>query len=216
MPTVNKWSNVRVQMQSVLSPRSSIVSISQEDPAEVVVGTPSLTLANGDWVLLSDVEGMSQVDGRVFRCVDVAGANVSLEGEDSSLYDDFTAGYIQKITFGVNLATATGLAAAGGDFDFLDITTIHDNVRKQIPGLPAAASYTFDNLWDVGDAALQAMKYASDNQAQRAVLMSFATGAKVAFNGFIGATLLPVGNAQDIVKTSSVVTMFGRPTIYEA
>jgi hypothetical protein len=36
------------------------------------------------------------------------------------------------------------------------------------------------------------------------------------FNGYVGATLLPAGNAQDKVITQSVVTMFGRPTIYNS
>lgn len=215
MPQVNKWSNVRVQMQSALGVASEPASISKANPGVLVIGSPTIALSNGDWVVLTDVEGMSQVDGRVFRVSGASGANINLEGEDTSLYDDFTEGLVQKITFGTNLATATGLTAAGGDFDFLDVTTIHDNTRKQVPGLPNAASYTFENLWDVGDAALRAMKTASDNQAQRAFLITFATGALVAFNGYVGATLLPIGNALDIVKTSAVVTMFGRPTIYE-
>ena len=114
------------------------------------------------------------------------------------------------------MTTATGLTAAGGDFDFIDVTTIHDNIRKQVPGLASPATYTFENLWNPADPALLAMKLASDNQAQRAVKFTFAAGQLVTFNGYIGATLLPAGNAQYKVVTSAVVTMFGRPTIYSS
>lgn len=213
MPTVSKWSNVQVSMQSALSSAADISSITKASPGVVTQGSPSTSVSNGDYVVLT-VNGMHQIDGRVFRVAGVSGATFQLEDEDTSLYDTFTSGYFKKITFGTTLATATGLTAAGGDFDFLDITTIHDNTRKQIPGLASAASYTFENLWDPADSALQAMKIASDNQAQRAIKFTFASGANVVFNGYVGATLLPVGNAQEVVKTSVVITMFGRPTLY--
>jgi hypothetical protein len=112
------------------------------------------------------------------------------------------------------MTTALGLAASGGDFEFLDITTIHDDIRKQTPGLASPAVYTFDNIWDAADTTLIAMKAASDNQALRAFRFTFANGQKVVFTGYVGTTLLPTGNAQEVVKTPGVVTMFGRPTIY--
>lgn len=217
MPSVAqivKWSNVQVKMQSALGNRSEIGNITKANPGVVTWGSPNLVVANGDWIVLTIEEGMRQLDGRVFRVAASSGNSFSLEGEDTTDYDTFLAGGVQVITYGTSLATATGLQAAGGDFDFLDATTIHDTNRKQVPGLPSAASYTFENLWVPSDAALRAMKVASDNQSMRAFEFIFAGGQKVVFNGYVGATLLPIGNAQDIVKTNSVVTMFGRPTIY--
>ena len=209
-----KWSNVQVKMQSALGTRSEIANITRANPGVVTFGSPTITVNNGDWVLMTVEEGMRQLDGRVFRAASASGSSFAMEGEDTTEYDAFLEGGVQVITYGTSLATATGLTAAGGDFDFLDATTIHDTTRKQIPGLPSAASYTFENLWIPADSALRAMKTASDNQSQRAFEFIFAAGQKVVFNGYVGATLLPVGNAQDIVKTNSVVTMFGRPTIY--
>ena len=52
------------------------------------------------------------------------------------------------------------------------------------------------------------------NQTLLAVRFTFANSQKVLFTGYVGATLLPVGNALDKVTTSVVVTMFGRPTVY--
>ena len=43
---------------------------------------------------------------------------------------------------------------------------------------------------------------------------TFANGQKVAFVGYIGASLLPVGNAQDKVTTTVAVTMFGKPSVF--
>lgn len=211
MPTVSKWANVQVSIQSALGTAKTISGISKASTG--VATSTAHGFANGDYVLLS-VQGMWQVDNRVFRAANVTANTFELEGENTLLYDTFSSGSAQVITFGTTMTTATGLTASGGDFDFIDITTIHDNVKKQIPGLASAATYSFENLWDPSDSALIAMKSASDNQAQRCIRFTFSGSQKVLFNGYIGATLLPAGSAQDKVVTQSVVTMFGRPTIY--
>ena len=211
MATATKWSNVQVAMQSALAAADTISAITKANPG--VVTATAHGLNNGDYVKLT-VQGMYQVDGRVFRVANVAANTFELEGENTTSYDTFTSGTAEAITFGTTLSTALGLSASGGDFDFLDTTTIHDNVKKQIPGIASAAVYTFDNIWDATDAALLAMKSAADNQALRAFRFTFANSQKVLFNGYVGCTLLPTGNAQEVVKTPSVVTMFGRPTIY--
>lgn len=215
MPTVAKWSKVQVSIQSVLAAEKTISAITKADPA--AASAPAHGYSQGDFVLIN-AEGMFQVDSRVFRVLEDGSPpdanSFLLEGEDSTLYDDFTSGGAQKITFGINMTTATGLTASGGDFDFVDITTIHDNIRKQIPGLPNPAVYTFENLWDPTDPALAALKEASDNQAERAIRFTFAGGQIITFNGFVGCTMLPIGNAQDKVTTTCVITMSGKPTIY--
>src|SRR3954462_3336996 len=140
MTTVVKWSNVRVAIQSALASAKTISAITKASPA--IASATAHGYADADFVLLS-VQGMFQVDSRVFR-VDAgvsspADANsFALEGEDTTLYDTFTSGNAEKITFGTNMTTATGLSASGGDFSFIDTTTIHDNVRRQVPGLPNA------------------------------------------------------------------------------
>jgi hypothetical protein len=211
MANVVKWSNVAVGVQSTLGANKTITGITKANPG--VVSSTAHGYVNGDYVLIT-ANGMYQVDGRVFRVAGSVTNAFNLEGEDTTLYDTFTSGVANLITFGTSMTTATGLTAAGGDFDFIDTTTIHENVRKQIPGLASAATYTFENIWDPADAGLLALKLASDNQAQRAIRFTFAGGQKVLFNGYVGATLLPTGNAQDKVSTSVAMTMFGRPTIY--
>jgi hypothetical protein len=213
MANVSKWSKVAVAMQSALAAVKTITAISKATQGMVTyAGVDAVN--DGDYVVLT-VNGMSQVDGRVFR---VASSNASpqtflLESEDTTDYDTFSSGTFQVITFGYTMSTALGLTASGGDFDFLDITTIHDSIRKQVPGLSSPAVYTFDHIWDASDVTLLAMNTASDNQALRAFRFTFANGQKVVFTGYVGSTLLPTGNAQEVVKTPSVVTMFGRPKI---
>lgn len=213
MATVSLWSNVAIAIQSALAAALTITGITKANPGVVTyTGTDPV---NGDYVLLT-VQGMHQLDGRVFRVANVNGAGntFELEGENTTSYDTFTSGTLQIITFGTTLATATTLSASGGDFEFVDTTTIHQAIRTQIPGVAAPAVYSFENIWDVSDAGLVALKQASDLKATRAVRITFSNGQKVLFNGYIGATLLPVGAAQDKVVTPTVITMYGRPTTY--
>lgn len=214
MPNVSLWKSVQVDVESAAAAAVTIVGITKANPA--VVSFNGTLPSNGDYVRIN-ATGMSQVDGRVFRVANGASGSpdtFELEGLDSTDFDTFSAGDFEVLTFGTSMTTATGLQASGGDFDFIDITTIHDNIRKQIPGVASPAVYSFENLWDVTDLALVAFKTAADNQTLSGVRFTFANGQKVVFNGYIGATLLPVGNAQDKVTTSVVITMFGRPTVY--
>jgi hypothetical protein len=211
MTTVVKWSNVQVAIQSALAAADTITAITKASPG--VASSTSHGMTDGMFAKIT-ATGMHQVDQRVFR-IDNAAANAfDLEGENTTAYDTFTAGTAEAITFGITMATAVGLTASGGDFDFIDITTIHDNVRKQVPGIASAASYSFECLWDPADTALLALKAASDNQSQRAIKFLFAGGQIVVFTGYVGCTLLPTGTAQDKVVTSVTLTMHGRPTIY--
>ena len=211
MSTARKWSNVAVAMQSAFGADITITAISKA--AEGVV-TATNTLANGDFVAL-DVQGMFQLNDRVARVKSVSGANFTLEGVDTTLFDTFSSGVANKITFGTSITTATSISSSSGDFDFIDTTTIHVNAKSQMPGLPNPATFSFDNIWDVADAGLLAIKLASDGQAKRAFKFTFGTGGQImAFNGYVGGNLLPAGQAQGLVTTQTVITMNGSPTYY--
>jgi hypothetical protein len=212
MATVRKWANVAVAMQSALAATKTITAITKASPA--VVTSTAHGYANGNYVLLS-IQGMSQLDNKVVRVANQAANTFECEGIDSTLFDTFSSGTAALITFGTTITTATSMAASGGDFDFIDTTTIHSNVKTQIPGLANPLNYTFDNLWDISDTAQIAMKLATDTQAQRCFRFTFGTGGPImAFSGYVGFTGAPTGNAQDKVTAQAVITAFGTPTYY--
>lgn len=206
------WKNVLVTMLSAIAAAKTITSITKASPG--VVSAAAHGYANGDFVELSII-GMRQLDDKVVRVANVTSGTFELEGVDTTLFDTFTSGTAQAVTFGTSVTTATSISASGGEFDFIDSTTIHDNTKKQIPGLPSAISFSMDHIWDAGDVGLLAMKTASDNQAKRAFKFQFGSGGKIlCFSGFVGCTMLPGGQAQSLVSTKSVITMNGTPTYY--
>lgn len=211
MATTRKWSNVAVAMQSAIAADITITNITKASEGVV---TATNTLAAGDYVYLK-IQGMFQLDGRVARIKTVSGTSFTLEGIDTTNFDTFSSGTCAKLTFGTSITTATSLSSSGGDFDFIDTTTIHGNAKTQIPGLPNPSTYTFENIWDVSDAGLIAMKNAADAHAIKAFKFTFGTGGQImVFAGYVGASLLPGGSAHDKVTTSTVITMNGSPSYY--
>ncbi len=211
--TVQVWSNVAVAVESAKSASQTISGITKANPAVATyVGTDP---SNGDYILISAL-GMTQVDGRIFRVANVnAGSNtLELEGCDSTAFDTFTSGGMEIITFGTSLTVATNVSASGGDFQMIDVTTIHDDIQKQIPGNASPVSFSMDCQWQPDDAGLVALKAASDNKDQLGVRITFANGYKYLVTGYIGCTLSPGGSAQQVVTTPVVITAYGRPTTY--
>lgn len=212
MATARKWSNIQIAMQSAVAGALTITAITKASTG--VATSTSHGLTNGTYVVLT-VNGMWQLNDRVVRVANVAANTFELEGIDTTGFDTFTSGSCQAITFGTSVSTATSISSSGGGFDMIDTTTIHGNAKTQIPGLPAASTFSFDNIWDVSDAGLLAMKTASDSQAKRAFRFTFGTGGQImVFNGYVGANLLPGGQAQAMVTTQTTITMNGTPTYY--
>ena len=214
MATPRKWSNVAVAMQSALAAADTITGITKANPA--VVTAAGHGFSDGDYVLIK-AQGMHQINYRVVRVDNKTTDTFECEGVDSTAFDTFTSGTAEAITFGTSITTATSITAGGGDFDFIDTTTIHDNVKTQIPGLANPSTFSMENIWDVSDAGLLAMKTAYEAQAQKCFKFTFGTGGQIAvFVGYVGANLLPGGQAQGLVTTPSVITMYGQPTYYSS
>jgi len=212
MPNISKWTKVAVAIQSALAAADTISAITKANPGVVTTGSAH-GMSNGAYVLL-EVAGMAQVNDRVFRIANVAASTFELEGEDTTSYDTFVSGTAKEITFGTSMATAVTVTASGGEFEYDDTTTIHVNQRSQIPTIASAALMTFDNIWDVADPALIALKAASDASTKRAILLTFANAQKLAFNAYVGATLLPGGTAPGKVTTQVSLSMCARHTVY--
>ena len=216
MATPRKWSNVAIAMQSAAASAITINSISKASPG--VVSYTGTDPANGDIVLLRIV-GMYQLDLKVARVANVSGAGntFELEGINTTSFETFTSGTFEVITLGTSITSATTISGSGGDFGFIDTTTIHNNVRTQIPDLPNALKYDMDHIWDVSDAGLVAMKAAGDAQALKVFRFTFGTGGQIMlFAGYVATSLAPTGQAQQVVKTPSTFTVFGTPTYYSA
>ena len=220
MAKVTKMSNVAISMQSALAAALVVEDITKANPGVVTITGHGLT--NGLFVVLK-VEGMFQLNERIFRVANQSVNSFELEdtlggtGIDTTTYDDFSSGTVEAITFGTSITTATSMDASGGDFDFIDTSTIHSNVKTQIPGAANPITKTFDNLWDVANLGQIAMKTASDAQAQRAFKFTYGVGGPIeVFYGYVGFVGAPAGSAQDKIVSPATITAAGSPSYYSA
>lgn len=208
------WKNVAVSMQSTIASEVTITGITKADPA--VITADSHGYANGDIVYL-EINGMHQMNEKAVRVANATTDTFEAEGVDSTSYETFASGTVQVVTLGTSITSATTISASGGEFDFIDTTTIHQSAKTQIPGLPSAITYQLDNIWDMSDEGQAAMKAASDVQAKRVFRFQFGQGGKmVYFAGYVGFSGLPGGSAQQLVTSSAVITMNSTPTYYES
>lgn len=214
MAKVTLWKGVSVAMQSAISASVAVSAITKASPG-ALTSSAAHGISAGEYFILTEVQGMIQLNNRIFRAATVpSGTSLTIEGEDTTLYDTFVSGKIQKLTFGVNFSTLLDFTVSGGEFPDIDTTTIHDSQATSIPGLPSALVMTSSSIWDVSDTALVAAKKASDVQGLRAFMLTFQNQQKFLVNGYIGATLSPAGSAQEKVTTSIKITANGASTVY--
>lgn len=215
MANAKKWSNVAVAMESARGAAQTITGITKADPGVV---TTSGTLPTAGQIVYLLVDGMTQLNEGAFRVSGPSGSTFKLEdidgGEiDATNFDTFTSGVFHVITLGTSITTAATVSPSGGEFDQIDITTIHDTQRKTMPGLPSAMSYAMEHIWDISNPGLQALNAAYKANLTKVISFTFGTnGPKMLFAGNVGAHLMPGGESQGKVTTSTVFTINGFPT----
>lgn len=210
---IQKWSNVRIAMQTALAAAVTVTAITAGTTATVTAEAHGFS--NGDYILLT-TNGMQEMNNTVHRVSASSTDSFVLEGQDTTGFEAFISGTARKITFGASFGTITQLSSSGGDFGQLDTTTIHVARGSQIPGVANALSYTLESFWDISDAALKECREASIRQEQRAYLFTFASGQKMAFAGYVGYSGAPQGQAQQIITSPLVLTVQGEPIYLES
>ena len=198
MAQINVWSKVQVAVQTVLATAKTVTGITKASPAVVTATAHGYT--TGAEVKLS-VAGMIELNNAVVKITQVTADTFSLDGIDSTLFATFTTGTAQLVTFGASAATVQDVNASGGEAAAIDITTIHDDTTKEIPGVKSALAYSFGSLWDPTDPALIELKKADNVKGTRAIKITFATGARVLFDCYPTVSMAPGGSTGGPVTT---------------
>jgi hypothetical protein len=217
MPVRSIWSGVQVHLQSALGVAQDVTAITKASPP-VLSYTGAIDPVNGDYILLTNILGMSQANERVFRVANVIGASntLELEGQNSTNWSTFitSPASMQIITFGTSLQIVTGVNASGGEPEEVDATTIHDTSRVILYGAFTPSQFQFDMIWDPADAGLISMKQNSDIKAKLAVRFTMANNYKHVFYGQLAASGDPGGTAQALVTTPARITRQGTASFY--
>lgn len=211
--TVSVWSKVGVAAQNALASPLTITAITQANPG--VATSAGHGLSNGD-VLLLDVSGMTQLRNRVVRVANVSTDTFELEGINTTSFDAFVSGTAREITFGAVAATFQDVNASGGEVNPIDVSTIHEDDDREIPGSRTPLAYEFGSLWDPADPCLLELKLASDTKSTRAIRITFANGSRIFFAAYPSVSLAPAGSRGGAVTTPVSFRLAGLITAYQS
>jgi hypothetical protein len=208
------WSNVDIDIQTALGAAQTVTGITKADPG--VVTHSGVDPTNAD-ILLLNIAGMTELHTRAFAASAVNGAANTFElGEDTTDYHNFTSGSFKVVTLGAGMTNVQDVDASGGEPEFADTTTVHDQIRRRTPTVVSPFSMKFGCLFEPGDAAMKELGKASRSLTTRVIKVTFADGSYMVGNAYVSAPGVPTGQAQDVVKTLVTLEFQGLPTVYEA
>lgn len=206
------WSNVDIDIQTSLGSVQTISSITKADPGLVTYVGADPTVND---ILVVDIAGMTELQSRAFAAKNVTGGANTLDfGEDTTDYHTFTSGSFQPVVLGASMTNVQDVSASGGEPEFADITTVHDQIRRRVPTVVSPFSIQFGCIFEPSDAAMIELATASRTLTTRVVKITFADGSFMVGNAYISAAGVPTGSAQDVVKTNVNMEFQGLPTVY--
>jgi len=213
MATATVWSGVQMNFESARGTALPLSTPFVTNANPGVVTSTAHGLTNGAYVLML-VEGMTEIDARIFRVANVTANTFELEGENTTDYATCTAGNAYALTFATSISTVTDVSVSGGEPNFVPTTTVHSTIETQVPTTVTPLVYSFTNIWDPGDSGLIAMKTALQTKSQKGTLMQFSGGQIVLIFGYPACVIAPAGSGQQLVSTSSAITASNLPTSY--
>lgn len=217
--TIKTNSGLKLFMESAIATAKTISGITKAAPG--VVSSTTHGFVNNDIVLL-EVQGMVELNGRLFKVVNVAADTFQLAGVDgttgidTTLYNTFSSGTVKKVTLGTSITGVQEFTFSGGDIKTVDTTTVNDLVDTQIVVGAAAQAADLTMQWDPSSAAQQAMIAAFQTRANKGFKVMWPDGAFVLWYGTVGYTGAPGGGKQGVTTSPAKITMLGGLTVCAA
>lgn len=217
--TIKTNSGLKLFMESAIATAKTISGITKAAPG--VVSSTTHGFVNNDIVLL-EVQGMVELNGRLFKVVNVAADTFQLAGVDgttgidTTLYNTFSSGTAKKVTLGTSITGVQEFTFSGGDIKTVDTTTVNDLVDTQIVVGAAAQAADLTMQWDPSSAAQQAMISAFQTRANKGFKVMWPDGAFVLWYGTVGYTGAPGGGKQGVTTSPAKITMLGGLTVCAA
>lgn len=207
------WTNVQVDAQTALGAAKTITAITKASPGVCSSTAHGLTL--GDYIVVS-VSGMVELNDRVFKVGAVTTDTFALADEDTTAYGTFTSGSAQEITYGVSATTLQDVQVSGGEPEFADVSTIHEQIKRRVPTTKSPITMSFTSMFDGADPFLAELRKADNSLSKRAIRIRFSNGTNMVGNAYVSASGAPTGTAGQVVQTPISLEMQGMPKVYSS
>lgn len=213
--TIHKNSGLAMLMQSAIAAAKTITAVTNADPG--VFTSVAHGYSDGDVILL-EVDGMPELNERVFQVYAKATDTFQLEdvdgasGIDTTSLGTFISGTAKKITLGTSVVGVQEFGPAGGDPKFLDTTTVHDTNDRQVVNGATAMSYNLTFQWDPANAGQIAMLAAYKAATPKVFKITWPNGRTCMFYGSVAFAGMPGGANQGVTTTVGAVALEADPT----
>lgn len=210
------WTNVGVSLSNAVSAEITITNITKDAEAVVTyAGTAPAELVDDAVVWIKEINGMIELGERAFivKAHDDVAKTFKLKAEDTTDYGSFN-GQAKAVvaTMGADFRSIQDVSASGGDFEKADVTVIHGLLRRRRSTVANPVTFSFTNLFDLGDPGFKECVKAHRSKTNRVIMFSFGTGPKILAVGAPAATGVPTGQAQGVVQTPVEIECQGMPT----
>lgn len=215
MANQQTWRKVNVFMESakeaaieiddILNGATATVSHSGADPTDLEIAR------------LINIQGMVEVNNRIFRVANQASGTFVLEGLNTTTFGDYNTtskGSFEIVTLGTSFDLFINFDGSGGEAQTIDGTLLVDEQDVELPGNKSAVSYSGSAAWDPADAGFQAAEIADSDEINRVFMVQWPSGYRHLFNGRVSFSGVPTGQIGDRVVTPFSVRALGKGTNY--
>ena len=201
----------------------SAITITGITNAQNPVATTSAAhgLVPGDYIEISS--GWGLLDQQVVRCGDgTTGSSVELDGINTSDTTKFAggstagAGSCREITTWTNLSQLKSISASGGSQNFADVTSLTDQVQRQIPTTRAAVTMTIDCYDDPGLGWYADVVAADEARKPYGLKMTFPNGSLLVANAYWSLMRVPTLATNEALTSQISLSYAAEPVRYSS
>lgn len=211
MPTPRTPAGSRIFIQSAISAKQAVTGITKAAPPVITyAGTDPV---NGNYIALTDVFGMTELEDALVKVANVnaTGNTFEAEDQDATGYGTFVSGNMQVVTMDTEILVAAGFTMSGGTQKYGDYQFLWDKTGRRLPTTRDPSSIEIPAIWDPQDLGSKEILKAADKSEKRGFKIVLPDGLEMLFFGYIGASGLP--NAQDlnsVMRTSFTIEVATR------
>jgi hypothetical protein len=212
MPTPLVPQGTRIYIESLRGAAQAITGITKADPPVITyAGTDPV---NGNYCILRNMIGMTQLEDAVVKVANVNGAANTFEAkdQDSTSFSTFVSGNLHTVEFGSELTIATGFSTSGGEPQYANYMLLWDDIERRKFTHVSAVGLDLPVLFDPSDPNYQMLYNLARTDATLAVKFLFKNGVEMlTFGNFGGSGMPSAGDSRSIMTANFSINPTSKP-----
>lgn len=205
---------ITVALQTAIGSAITVTALTNANPA--VATATAHGLSNGDIVVVTS--GWAKLNNRVVRVANVTANTFELEGYDTSSTTDYPAGSgtgsVKEVTTFTQITQILDCQTSGGDMQFTNYSFLEQDFETQLPTQASPQTITVQIADDPSQTGYINMKAAAEARANRALKITFPSGAIAFYHGYVGFNETPSMTKNQVMSVTGTFSLMARPVRY--